>query len=66
MERGMVKSFDRTSGSGTISRAESTDLRFNVNRLIGNRNDLHQGDRVWFEIETMHGSHVAINIRKIG
>jgi len=66
MERGMIKSYDRTSGSGTISRSESTDLQFNANRVLGNRNDLHQGDGVWFEVETMHGNHVAINIRKTG
>jgi len=66
MERGMIRSYDRTSGTGMISRSESTDLQFNANRIIGNRNDLHQGDRVWFEVETMQGSHVAINIRKIG
>ena len=63
MEKGIIASYDRGSG-GSISRPGNSDVRFNVNRIIGNRNDLKQGDRVWFEIETMHSTQVAINIRK--
>ena len=65
MERGIIKSDDRTSGVGTIGRSENSDLRFNANRVIGNRNDLKPGDSVWFEVATMHSNHIAINIRKM-
>ena len=64
MERGIVKSYSRESGTGTIGRSDSTDLGFSASRIIGNRNDIHQGDQVWFEVQTMHNNHIAINIRK--
>ena len=64
MERGIIKSYDRGSGAGTIGRTGDTDVTFNATRIIGNRNDINQGDRVWFEMETMKNSHSAINIRK--
>ena len=64
MEKGIIKSYDRDSGGGTISRLGDIDVRFNATRVIGNRNDLKAGDPVWFEVQVMQSNHVAINIRK--
>lgn len=65
MERGIIKSYDQESGTGTIGCSESADVRFNAERILGkDRNSLRQGDPVWFEIENIQNNHVAINIRK--
>ena len=65
MERGLIKIFDRTAGSGTISRGEEKDIQFYANAIISrDRNALNQGDPVWFEVESFSGQHFAINIRR--
>ncbi len=65
MEKGIIRSYDRESGSGTIGCGEGADVRFAADRILGkDRNSLKQGDSVWFEIENIQSRHSAINIRK--
>ena len=65
MERGTIRSFDRSSGDGTISRSGNSDVRFNASRIIGkDKGGFKPGDSVWFEVENIQSNHVAINIRK--
>jgi cold shock CspA family protein len=65
MERGIISSYVRGSSGGTISCSGGEEVRFNASYIIGkDRNNLKQGDHVWFEVENIQNCHVAINIRK--
>ena len=65
MEKGTIKSFDKGSGTGYISRALGTDVRFYADGTVGNqRSSMAPGDAVWFEVDNIKSSHVAINVRK--
>ena len=64
MQKGIIKSYDRVGGSGVIGRSSDIDIKFNGTRVLGSRNDLKQGDSVWFEVEIMQSNQSAINIRK--
>ncbi len=65
MERGLVKSYNKGSGAGVISRSSNTDVNFSSDNVLGkHRFSLEQGDSVWFEVDTRKDLHVAINIRK--
>ena len=65
MERGTVKSYDKSSGRGSIGRLGNTDVNFSSDRVLG-RDRLHikEGDSVLFEVDNINHLHVAINIRK--
>ena len=65
MERGVIVSFDRGSGRGTISRAGNSEVQFSAEHILGrDRTSLKKGDNVWFELENIQNNNVAINIRK--
>ena len=65
MEKGVVKSFDKNSGMGFISRTADKDVKFYANSVIGRSlSSLQQGDAVWFEVDCIQTLHIAINIRK--
>jgi len=66
MEKGTVKSYDKSCGMGLISRSSDGDVRFYTESVTGrNYAGLAQGDSVWFEIDNIKNLHIAINIRKI-
>ena len=65
MEKGTVRAYDRNSGTGSISRLASADVRFYTDSIIGSdRIGLKPGDMVWFEVDNIKNFHTAINIRK--
>lgn len=65
MEKGTVKSYDKISGTGMISRASNGDVNFYADGIIGKgRLGLSQGDAVWFEVDNVNNIHRAINVRK--
>ena len=65
MEKGIVKSFDKSCGMGMISRTSDSDVRFYAESIVGrSRAGLVQGDLVWFEVDNIKNLHIAINIRK--
>ena len=65
MERGVVNTYDRGSGHGTIGRAGSSDVHFSIDSILSrDRQSLKQGDMVWFEVENIQNIHTAINIRR--
>ena len=67
MEKGIIKSFDRSCGTGMIGYADETDIRFYAESVVGrSRADLKQGDAVLFEIGDVKNLYIAINVRKCG
>jgi len=65
VQRGIIKSYDKSTNSGTIGRALEVDVRFFADKVLGrDRSTLMQGDQIWFELEQIDHHHVAINIRK--
>jgi cold shock CspA family protein len=65
MQRGIIKSYDRSSSCGLIGRPCEVDVKFYADRVVGrDRASLHQGDPVWFEVEQINHMHVAVNVRK--
>lgn len=66
MEKGTVKSYDRSCGVGMISRASEADVRFYSENVIGKgRSDLTVGSTVVFEVERVSNMFLALNVRKI-
>lgn len=66
MQKGMVKSYDKSCGMGLISRSFDVDVRFYAESIIGrDRTNLAQGDAVWFEVDNIKTLHIAINVRKV-
>jgi cold shock CspA family protein len=66
MERGIVKSFDKSCGLGTITRPADSDIRFYAESIIGkDRAGLVTGDSVIFEASNVKNLHIAVNIRKV-
>ena len=66
MERGIIKTYDKSCGMGMIGRASNADVRFYRESIIGrDRAGLIQGDSVWFEVDNIKNLHIAINVRKI-
>jgi len=66
MEKGTVKSYDKSCGMGMIGRISDADVRFYTESVIGkSQAGLAQGDSVWFEIDNIKNLHIAINVRKI-
>lgn len=65
MEKGTVKSYDKSCGMGFITRLASEDVQFYTDSIIGNdRANLKSGDLVWFEVDNVKNLHIAINIRR--
>jgi cold shock CspA family protein len=65
MQRGTIKSFDKSSGAGIIGRDLENDVRFFSENIVGRgRGLLEVGDRVMFEVENINSRHIAINVRK--
>jgi len=65
MEKGSVQFIDNNSGNGTIRRLGDVEVRFNTANIIGrDKMTLKAGDFVWFEMENINNTHVAINVRK--
>ena len=65
MEKGTVRSIDRSGGTGMIGRMSDVDVKFFADSILGkDRFRLKQGDIVWFEVDNVKTVHTAINIRK--
>lgn len=65
MEKGTVLSYDKSGGTGMISRLTDADVRFYSDNILGkDRFTIKSGDAVWFEIDNVRSVHTAINIRK--
>ena len=66
MERGTVRTYDKSCGVGTIARKDDNDIRFYAESIITrDRALLTMGDTVLFESSNLKNMHIAINIRKI-
>ncbi len=66
MEKGTIKLYDKNSGAGLIGRASDPDVRFCADNIIAkDRTRLAPGDAVWFEVDNINSTHMAINIRKV-
>ena len=66
MEKGTVKSYDKSWGMGMISRLAEGDVGFYTDNIVGReRAGLKQGDAVWFEVSNVKNLHIAINVRKV-
>jgi cold shock CspA family protein len=65
IQKGIIKSFDKSCGMGMISRPPEADVRFYAESIVGrSRAGLMKGDAVWFDIGNIKNLHIAINIRK--
>jgi cold shock CspA family protein len=65
MEKGTVKSFDKSCGMGIICRDSEADIKFYAESVVGrSRAGLMTGDTVWFEVDNIKNLHIAINVRK--
>lgn len=65
MEKGIIQSFDKSCGIGTIKRSNEKDIRFYAESIVGGSHaGLAPGDRIWFEVDNIKNLHIAINVRK--
>ena len=65
MQKGIIKSFDKSCGMGMIGRISEADIRFYAESVVGrSRADLKRGDAVWYEVDNIKNLHIAINVRK--
>jgi len=65
MEKGIVKSYDKYCGMGTINHASDSNVKFYIESVNGKeRAGLTQGDSVMFEVYDIKNLHIAINVNK--